>query len=78
MRQETQRQHWTQEEVSQAIVKALEDEPDGANKEYWSTESTVDQIKAKYHTTKFKPSPLKVTLVRSCCGEKFVHVLANQ
>jgi hypothetical protein len=78
MKKETQRQHWTQEEVNEAIRKTLEDEPEGPNKEYWTTDLTVDQIKAKYHTTKFKPSPLKIVLVRPCCGEKFVHVLANK
>jgi hypothetical protein len=78
MRKETQRQHWTQEEVKTAIAKSLEDEPMGPNKEYWTTELTVDAVKRKYHTTKFKPSPLTVVLVRKCCGEKFVHVLANK
>ena len=56
----------------------MENEPEGPNKEYWTTDSTVDQIKAKYHTTKFKPSPLRIVLVRKCCGEEFVHVLANK
>jgi len=78
MKKETQRQHWTQEEVKAAIVKALEDEPEGANKEYWTTDLTVDQVKAKYRTTKFKPSPLRIVLVRKCCGATFAHVLANK
>jgi hypothetical protein len=75
MKKETQRQHWTQEEVDQAIRKALEDEPEGANKEYWTTDCTVQDIKAKYRTSKFKPNPLKIVLVHQCCGEKFTHVL---
>jgi len=78
MKKETQIQHWTQEEVEAAITKALEHEPPGPNKEYWTTDLTVDAVKRKYHTTKFKPSPLTVTLVRQCCGEKFVHMLANK
>jgi hypothetical protein len=75
MRHEACRQHWTQEEVNQAIHKALEDESEGANKEYWTTDCTVQDIKAKYRTSKFKPSPLKIVLVHQCCGEKFTHVL---
>ena len=77
-KKETQRQHWTSEEIQTAIGKALETEPAGPNKDYWMTDLTVDDIKAKYRTTKFKPSPLTVTLVRECCGEKFVHLLANK
>ena len=78
MKKVTQRQHWTQEEVTAAIAKALEHEPAGPNKEYWTTDLTVDAVKRKYRTSKFKPSPLKIVLVRQCCGEKFVHVLANK
>jgi hypothetical protein len=78
MKKETQRQHWTQEEVNQAIARALEAEPDGPNKEYWTTDLTVEEVKRRYHTTKFKPTPLKIVLVRRCCGEKFTHVLANK
>ena len=77
-KKETQRQHWTSEEIKTAIAKALENEPDGANKDYWTSDLTVDAVKRKYHTTKFKPSPLKIVLVRQCCGEKFTHVLANK
>jgi uncharacterized protein (DUF3820 family) len=75
---ETQRQHWTSEEIKTAIAKALEHEPDGPNKDYWTSDLTVDAVKRKYRTTKFKPSPLKIVLVRQCCGEKFTHVLANK
>jgi hypothetical protein len=75
MGHESCKQHWTQEEVRTAIEKALEDEPEGANKEYWTTDCTIQDIKAKYHTTKFKPTPLKIVLVHQCCGERFSHVL---
>ena len=78
MKRETQRQHWTQEEVNQAIAKATANEPEGPNKVYWTSDLTVNQVKRKCRTTKFKPSPLTVVLVRQCCGEKFVHVLANK
>ena len=78
MGRESCKQHWTQEEVGKAIAKALENEPEGPNKEYWTTDLTVDAVKRKYHTTKFKPTPLKIVLVRRCCGEKFTHVLANK
>jgi hypothetical protein len=78
MKKETQRQYWTQEEVASAIAKAMEGEPEGPDKDYWTSELTVDQVKRKWHTTKFKPTPLKIVLVRQCCGEEFVHVLANK
>jgi len=78
MEHESCKQHWTQEEVRTAIEKALEGELEGRNKEYWTTDSTVDQIKAKYHATKFKPIPLRIVLVRKCCGEEFVHVLRHK
>ena len=78
MKKETQRQHWTQEEVKTAIAKAIEHEPEGPNKDYWASDLTVDAVKRKYRTTKFKPSPWKIVLVRQCCGEKFSHVLANK
>ena len=78
MGHESCKQHWTQEEVKEAIAKALADEPDGPNKEYWTTDCTVNDIKAKHGLKRFKPTPLTVTLVRQCCGEEFVHVLANK
>ena len=78
MKKLNMQQHWTSDEGKAAIAKALETEPEGPNKEYWTTDLTVDDIKAKYRTTKFKPRPLTVTLVRQCCGEKFVHVLKNK
>ena len=68
-------QQWTQKEVQAAIAKALENEPDGPTKEYWTTECTVNDIKVKYGLKKFKPNPLKIVLVRECCGEKFTHTL---
>ena len=61
-----------------AIAKALENEPEGANKDYWTTDCTVNDIKTKFGLRKFKPSPLKIVLVRQCCGEEYVHVLANK
>ena len=75
MGHESCKQHWTQEEIKTAIKKALEGEPEGANKDYWTTDCTVQDIKARYRTTKFKPSPLKIVLVHQWCGEKFTHVL---
>jgi hypothetical protein len=72
------KQQWTSEEIQAAIAKALEHEPEGANKEYWTTDCTVQDIKEKHGLKKFKPSPLKIVLVRECCGEECVHVLANK
>jgi hypothetical protein len=66
------------QQVRAAIAAAMKGQPDGPNKEYWTTDLTVDAVKRKWHTTKFKPSPLKIVLVRRCCGEKFTHVLANK
>jgi hypothetical protein len=78
MKNDTQMQHWTEEEVKEAIAKALADEPDGPNREYWTTDSTVEKIKRNHGLRKFKPTPLTVTLVRKCCGEEFVHVLRHK
>ena len=68
-------QVWMEEEVKAAIAKAMENEPEGPNQDYWTTETSVEDVKAKYHMKKFKPKPLTVTLVRECCGERFIHVL---
>ena len=78
MKYEVHRQLWTQDEVRTAIAKAMGDEPDGPDRDYWTSDLTVDQVKRKWHTKKFKPRPLTVTLVRKCCGRRFVHVLANK
>ena len=72
---ENMMQHWTEAEVRTAIATALENEPDGPNKAYWTTECTAHDIRVKYGLKKFKPNPLVVTLVRECCGEKFNHTL---
>ena len=69
MSRENMMQHWTEAQVQAAIATALENEPDGPNKEYWTTECTVQDIRVKYGLKKFKPNPLTVTLVRECCGE---------
>jgi hypothetical protein len=69
-------QNWTQKEIQAAIAKSLENEPDGPNKEYWTTaDCTLQQIRKKYRLPKFKPSPLKIVLTRKCCGKEFAHVL---
>ena len=72
-------QEWTQKEIQAAIAKALENEPEGPNREYWTTpDCTVQDIKEKHGLKKFKPNPVTITLVRECCGAKFVHALANK
>ena len=69
-------QHWTREEIQSAIVKALENEPEGPNRDYWTTaDCTLQEIRKKYRQAKFKPSPLKIVLTRKCCGEEFAHLL---
>jgi len=79
MSKEPYMQEWTQKEILAAIAKALESEPDGPNKEYWTTpDCTVQDIKEKHGLKKFKPNPMTITLVRECCGAKFVHTLANK
>jgi hypothetical protein len=69
------KQVWMEEVVKAAIAKAMENQPEGPNRDYWTTETAVKDIKAKYGLKRFKPKPLKIVLVRECCGEKFVHVL---
>jgi len=54
---------------------ALEHAPEGPDRDYWTTETPVEEIKAKYGLKRFKPSPLEIVLVRECCGRRFVHVL---
>ena len=71
-------QNWTQEEIQAAIAKALENEPEGPNKDYWTTECTITDIRVKHRMRKFKPDPVAVTLVRKCCGREFVHVLTSK
>jgi hypothetical protein len=78
MKQETWKEQWTQAEIRTAIEKTLGNEPDGPNRDYLTTDSTIQDIKEKHGLKKFKPSPLEIVLVRQCCGEKFVHVLANK
>ena len=68
-------QHWTEEECKAAIAKSLADEPDGPNTDYWTTDCTIQKVKAHYRLNEFKPDPVTVTLVRKCCGKQFVHVL---
>jgi hypothetical protein len=68
-------QVWMEEDVKAAIAKATADEPDGPDRDYWLSETPVKDIKAKYGLKKFKPKPVTVTLVRECCGKRFVHVL---
>ena len=68
-------QLWMEEEVKAAIAKAMEHEPEGPDRDYWTTDSTIKDIKAKYGLKRFKLKPVTVTLVRECCGAKFVHVL---
>ena len=72
-------QNWTQEEILAAIAKALDNEPDGPNKEYWtSPDCTIQEIREKYRKSRFKPDPVAVTLVRKCCGREFTHVLTSK
>ena len=68
-------QVWMEEEVRVAIAKAMENEPEGPDRDYWTTETLLKEIKAKYALKRFKPKPVTVTLVRECCGTRFVHVL---
>jgi len=68
-------QVWLAEEVRAAIAKAMENKPEGPDRDFWTTETPVNEIKAKYGLKKFAPKPVTVTLVRECCGAKFVHVL---
>ena len=68
-------QAWMEDEVRAAIAKALESEPEGPDRDYWTTETSLKEIKAKYGLKRFKPKPITVTLVRECFGKKFVHVL---
>jgi hypothetical protein len=70
---------WTEKQVQAAIEKALEGAPAGPNKEYWTTPGcTVSDIKVKYGLKRFKPEQLKITLVRECCGEEWLHTVANK
>ena len=79
MSEEPYMQEWTQKEIQAAIAKALENEPEGPNKEYWTTpDCTVQDIKEKHGLKRFKPNPMTITLVRECCGAKFAHTLANK
>jgi hypothetical protein len=78
MTKETQRQHWTQEEVIQAIARALENEPEGPNRDYWMTDCMVAEIRKKYRLKRLKPDPLNIVLVRPCCGKQFVHLLKQK
>ena len=50
MKKEVQRQSWTQAEIQTAIAKAVEGETEGPNKEYWTTDCTVNDIKTKFGT----------------------------
>jgi hypothetical protein len=77
MKTHTIMQEWTREQVQAAINKALENEPEGPNKEYWTTLCTIKDIKVTYGLKKFKPTPVTVTLVRECCGRQFSHTLTS-
>ena len=68
-------QVWMEEEVRAAIVKAMEKEPEGPGRDYWLTETSLKDIKAKHGLKRFKAKPVTVTLVRECCGKRFTHVL---
>ena len=72
------KQHWTQEEVSKAIAKAVEDEPEGPNKEYWTSDLTIQEVRAHHGLKSLTPEPVTVTLVRKCCGKQFVHMLGTR
>jgi hypothetical protein len=72
---EHMKQQWTQKEVQVAIAKAVENEPAGPNRDYWTTDITVQDVKERHGLREFKPDPLTVTLVRECCGEAYTHVL---
>ena len=79
MSEEPYMQEWTRKEILAAIARALESKPEGPNREYWTTpDCTVQDIKEKHGLKKFKPNPITITLVRDCCGAKFVHTLANK
>ena len=79
MSEKSYMQEWTQKEVLAAIAKAMENEPDGPSKEYWTIpDCTVQDIKERHGLKKFKPEPVTITLVRECCGAKFVHTLVNK
>jgi hypothetical protein len=67
---------WREEDVRAAIAKAMEHEPEGPDRDYWTTATSIKEIKAKYALKRFKPTPVTVTLVRECCGRQFVHMLA--
>ena len=71
----TTMQTWREDEVKAAIAKAMENEPEGPDRDYWTTGTSVQEIKKKYGLKRFKPKPVTVTLVRECCGAKFVHKL---
>ena len=68
-------QVWMEEEVWAAIAKVMEHEPEGPDRDYWTTAMSRDEIKQKYGLKRFKPKPVTVTLVRECCGKRFTHLL---
>ena len=72
------KEEWTQEQIWAAIRKAMENEPEGPNLDYWTTGVSRERIKEKYGVTKFIPDPVTVTLTRECCGRRFVHVLTSR
>ena len=78
MRQWCHREQWRPSQIQAAIAKAMEDEPDGPDRDYWTTATSRDELKRKYGLKTFKPKPVTVTLVRECCGKSFIHVLKSR
>ena len=64
-----------EEVVQAAIAKAMENEPEGPDRDYWISDTAIKDLKAKYGLKRFKPKPVTVTLVRECCGKRFTHML---
>jgi hypothetical protein len=78
MDEDVYRQEWTLRQVRSAIAKALQNEPDGPNKDYWLMKSNRKDIMVKYGLKSFTPKPLNIVLVRECCGRQFTHFLTNR
>jgi hypothetical protein len=78
MRQWCHREQWRPSQVQAAIAEAMKDEPEGPDRDYWTTQASRDEIKAKYDMKKYKPKPVTVTLLRECCGKCFTHVLKSR
>jgi len=78
MRQWCHREQWRPSQVQAAIAEAMKDEPEGPDRDYWTTQASRDEIKAKYDLKKYKPKSVTVTLLRECCGKCFTHVLKSR